>query len=167
MVSLLLFKIMHSFTKSQQVYLTDGEKRVQVFSPVRQRQESLQCCSGGCAIVAAAAKRLKPAVAGLADHCTDLSSYQENPSSVTPKSIRKPFLQVLVVLSCCSSLREVTVLASVTITLSFAQCQFTEFKKSKCTSIHSSKIPPIRHINAGCSEVSICCRLYLTQAAMG
>lgn len=41
MVFLLLFKIVHSFTKRQQVYLTDGEETVQVFSPVRQRQESL------------------------------------------------------------------------------------------------------------------------------
>jgi len=72
-VSLLLFKIMHSFTKSQQIYLADGEKKVQVFSPVRQRRESLWCCSGGCAIMAAAAKRIKTVVAGLDDHCTDFS----------------------------------------------------------------------------------------------
>lgn len=70
--SLLLFKIMLSFTKSQQVDLTDGEERVWVFSAVMQRQESLWCCSGGCATVAAPAKRVKTAAAGLADRCADL-----------------------------------------------------------------------------------------------
>lgn len=58
---------------TQQVYSTDGEKRVQVFSPLRQRQESLWRCSGRCAIVAAAAQRVKTVVAGLVYHCIGLS----------------------------------------------------------------------------------------------
>lgn len=43
--------------------------------------------------------------------------------------------------------------------------QFSELKAFRFTLPHSSKIPPIRHIYVGCSEVSVC-GLYLTQAAI-
>lgn len=57
-----------------QVYLTNGEKRVQVFPPVRLKQGSLQCCSGGCATLAAAADKASETVlTDLADHCTCIS----------------------------------------------------------------------------------------------
>lgn len=127
--------------------------------------ELLHRCSGVCATTAAAAKGLQTVTAALADHCTDFLLFLGKSLLSHTWKHQKAFPQALVMLSCCSSLWEAKALASVTITLCFTQ--FTEFKECKLTSVHSFKIPPMKHISVRYSEVSDCCRLYLTQAATG
>lgn len=141
-IPLLFFERIHSLTKGQQVYLTDEENPDWFFC--KAEPELLHCCSRVCATTAAAAKRIKTMIVGLADHCTDLLFLLGKSLLSDTLKHQRRFPQALVMLSCCSSPWEARVLASVTITLSFTQ--FTEFKESKLTSIRSSKISPIRHI---------------------
>lgn len=68
-VPLLFYERIHSLTKGQQDYLTDGENAG--WLSCKAEPELLHCCSRVCATTAAAVKRVKPVTVGLADHCTD------------------------------------------------------------------------------------------------